>query len=69
MEKLRLDLGGELSTRYELKTKGMEKIMAENEKIRKELKKVHLQKCVDIYEFIFVFPTTQKKRSFGWEPM
>ncbi|XP_066489245.1 centrosomal protein of 290 kDa isoform X2 [Tiliqua scincoides] len=39
MEKLRLDLGGELSTRYELKTKGTEKIMAENERIRKELKK------------------------------
>nr|XP_056702499.1 centrosomal protein of 290 kDa [Euleptes europaea] len=39
MEKLKLDLGGELSMRYELKTKGTEKIIAENERIRKELKK------------------------------
>ncbi|XP_062838862.1 centrosomal protein of 290 kDa isoform X5 [Anolis carolinensis] len=39
LEKLKLHLGGELSTRYELKTKGTEKIMAENERIRKELKK------------------------------
>ncbi|XP_060633339.2 centrosomal protein of 290 kDa isoform X7 [Anolis sagrei] len=39
LEKLKLHLGGELSTRYELKTKGTEKIIAENERIRKELKK------------------------------
>nr|XP_020633221.1 centrosomal protein of 290 kDa isoform X4 [Pogona vitticeps] len=39
MEKLKLHLGGELSARYELKTKGTEKIIAENERIRKELKK------------------------------
>ncbi|XP_054845400.1 centrosomal protein of 290 kDa [Eublepharis macularius] len=39
VEKLKLHLGGELSTRYELKTKGTEKIIAENERIRKELKK------------------------------
>ncbi|XP_053112332.1 centrosomal protein of 290 kDa isoform X6 [Hemicordylus capensis] len=39
MEKLKLHLGGELSTRYELKTKGTEKLIAENERIRKELKK------------------------------
>ncbi|KAH0616729.1 hypothetical protein JD844_028086 [Phrynosoma platyrhinos] len=39
LEKLKLHLGGELSTRYELKTKGTEKIIAENERLRKELKK------------------------------
>uniref|UniRef100_A0A670ISG1 Centrosomal protein 290 n=1 Tax=Podarcis muralis TaxID=64176 RepID=A0A670ISG1_PODMU len=39
MEKLKVHLGGELSMRYELKTKGTEKIIAENERIRKELKK------------------------------
>ncbi|XP_025022955.1 centrosomal protein of 290 kDa [Python bivittatus] len=39
MEKLKLHLGGELSARYELKTKGTEKIIAENDRIRKELKK------------------------------
>lgn len=42
MEKLKLHFRGELSTRYELKTKGTEKIIAENERIRKELKKVKL---------------------------
>ncbi|KAL8221662.1 UNVERIFIED_CONTAM: hypothetical protein K2H54_073925 [Gekko kuhli] len=39
LEKLKLHLGDELSMRYELKTKGTEKIIAENERIRKELKK------------------------------
>ncbi|CAI5785693.1 Centrosomal protein 290 [Podarcis lilfordi] len=39
MEKLKVHLGGELSMRYELKTKGTEKIIAENERIRKELRK------------------------------
>ncbi|XP_077195096.1 centrosomal protein of 290 kDa isoform X2 [Paroedura picta] len=39
LEKLKLNFGGELSMRYELKTKGTEKIIAENERIRKELKK------------------------------
>ncbi|XP_048357510.1 centrosomal protein of 290 kDa [Sphaerodactylus townsendi] len=39
VEKLKLDLGGELSMRYELKAKGTEKIIAENERIRKDLKK------------------------------
>ncbi|XP_044311122.1 centrosomal protein of 290 kDa isoform X2 [Varanus komodoensis] len=39
MEKLKLHLGGELSMRYKLKTKGTEKIIAENERIRKEMKK------------------------------
>lgn len=33
-------MGGQLSMRYESKTKGMEKIVAENERLRKELKKV-----------------------------
>ncbi|KAK9399757.1 putative centrosomal protein [Crotalus adamanteus] len=39
MEKLKLHFGSELSARYELKTKGTEKIIAENDRIRKELKK------------------------------
>ncbi|XP_074868278.1 centrosomal protein of 290 kDa [Carettochelys insculpta] len=39
MEKLKLHLGGQLSMRYESKTRGMEKIVAENERLRKELKK------------------------------
>ncbi|XP_042323117.1 centrosomal protein of 290 kDa isoform X5 [Sceloporus undulatus] len=39
LEKLKLHLSDELSTRYELKSKGTEKIIAENERIRKELKK------------------------------
>ncbi|XP_015262907.1 PREDICTED: centrosomal protein of 290 kDa [Gekko japonicus] len=39
LEKLKLHHGDELSMRYELKTKGTEKIIAENERIRKELKK------------------------------
>ncbi|MGH0155476.1 UNVERIFIED_CONTAM: hypothetical protein FKN15_031020 [Acipenser sinensis] len=38
-EKLKLQMGGHLSMRYESKTKGMEKIVAENERLRKELKK------------------------------
>lgn len=40
MEKMKLDLEGQLSVRYESKTKGMEKLIAENERLRKELKKV-----------------------------
>ncbi|KAJ7329890.1 hypothetical protein JRQ81_016064 [Phrynocephalus forsythii] len=39
MQKLKLHLGEELSTRDELKTKSTEKVIAENERIRKELKK------------------------------
>ncbi|XP_067415947.1 centrosomal protein of 290 kDa [Emydura macquarii macquarii] len=39
MEKLKLHLGGQLSMRYESKTRGMEKIITENERLRKELKK------------------------------
>ncbi|XP_067855408.1 centrosomal protein of 290 kDa isoform X1 [Heptranchias perlo] len=39
LEKLKLQMGGQLSLRYESKTKGMEKIIAENERLRKELKK------------------------------
>ncbi|CAM4468591.1 unnamed protein product [Lepidochelys olivacea] len=39
MEKMKLHLGGQLSMRYESKTRGMEKIIAENERLRKELKK------------------------------
>ncbi|XP_063252438.1 centrosomal protein of 290 kDa isoform X2 [Prinia subflava] len=39
MEKMKLDLEGQLSVRYESKTKGMEKLIAENERLRKELKK------------------------------
>ncbi|NXR65992.1 CE290 protein, partial [Rhadina sibilatrix] len=39
MEKMKLDLEGQLSARYESKTKGMEKLITENERLRKELKK------------------------------
>ncbi|NWX46555.1 CE290 protein, partial [Steatornis caripensis] len=39
MEKTKLHLGGQLSMRYETKTKGMEKVITENERLRKELKK------------------------------
>ncbi|XP_044136426.1 centrosomal protein of 290 kDa [Bufo gargarizans] len=38
LEKLQLHVGGQLSVRYEAKTKGMEKVIAENERLRKELK-------------------------------
>ncbi|XP_043540585.1 centrosomal protein of 290 kDa-like isoform X2 [Chiloscyllium plagiosum] len=40
LEKLKLQVGGQLSLRYESKTKGVEKILAENERLRKELKKM-----------------------------
>ncbi|NXE98543.1 CE290 protein, partial [Menura novaehollandiae] len=39
MGKMKLDLEGQLSMRYESKTKGMEKVITENERLRKELKK------------------------------
>nr|XP_033809362.1 centrosomal protein of 290 kDa isoform X2 [Geotrypetes seraphini] len=39
MEKLKHHMGGQLSTRYEAKAKGIEKLVAENERLRKELKK------------------------------
>ncbi|KFV98718.1 Centrosomal protein of 290 kDa, partial [Fulmarus glacialis] len=39
MEKIKLHLGGQLSMHYESKTKGMEKVITENERLRKELKK------------------------------
>ncbi|NXH77678.1 CE290 protein, partial [Hydrobates tethys] len=39
MEKMKLHLGGQLSMHYESKTKGMEKVITENERLRKELKK------------------------------
>ncbi|XP_068256860.1 centrosomal protein of 290 kDa isoform X3 [Nyctibius grandis] len=39
MEKMKLHLGGQLSVRYESQTKGMEKVITENERLRKELKK------------------------------
>ncbi|NWV60138.1 CE290 protein, partial [Malurus elegans] len=39
MEKMKLDLKGQLSTRYESKTKGLEKLITENERLRKELRK------------------------------
>uniref|UniRef100_A0A8U8CCF8 Uncharacterized protein n=1 Tax=Geospiza parvula TaxID=87175 RepID=A0A8U8CCF8_GEOPR len=39
MEKAKLDLEGQLNVRYESKTKGMEKLITENERLRKELKK------------------------------
>lgn len=40
MKKMKLDLGSQLSMHYESKTKGMEKVISENERLRKELKKV-----------------------------
>ncbi|NXN63489.1 CE290 protein, partial [Himantopus himantopus] len=39
MEKMKLNLGGQLSMHYESKTKGMDKVITENERLRKELKK------------------------------
>ncbi|XP_025294837.3 centrosomal protein of 290 kDa isoform X4 [Canis lupus dingo] len=39
LEKLKAHLGRQLSIHYESKTKGTEKIVAENERLRKELKK------------------------------
>ncbi|XP_035759405.1 centrosomal protein of 290 kDa isoform X3 [Egretta garzetta] len=39
MEKMKLHLGGQLSMHYESKTKGMEKVITENDRLRKELKK------------------------------
>nr|XP_047916994.1 centrosomal protein of 290 kDa isoform X4 [Anser cygnoides] len=39
MEKMKLHLGGQLSMHDESKTKGMEKVITENERLRKELKK------------------------------
>ncbi|XP_048790573.1 centrosomal protein of 290 kDa isoform X2 [Lagopus muta] len=39
MKKMKLDLGSQLSMHYESKTKGMEKVITENERLRKELKK------------------------------
>lgn len=54
MEKLKLHLGGELSMRYELKTKGTEKIIAENERLRKELRKVRLKKMYAFDEVFFI---------------
>ncbi|XP_053317885.1 centrosomal protein of 290 kDa [Spea bombifrons] len=38
VEKLKLHVGEKLSMRYEAKTRGTEKVIAENEKLRKELK-------------------------------
>ena len=40
LEKLKVHLGRQLSMHYESKTKGTEKIVAENDRLRKELKKV-----------------------------
>ncbi|XP_035193612.1 centrosomal protein of 290 kDa isoform X2 [Oxyura jamaicensis] len=39
MEKMKLHLGGQRSMHYESKTKGMEKVITENERLRRELKK------------------------------
>ncbi|XP_069760408.1 centrosomal protein of 290 kDa isoform X1 [Narcine bancroftii] len=39
LEKLKMQIGGQLSSRYESKTKGMAKILAENERLRKEIKR------------------------------
>lgn len=40
LEKLKAHFGRQLSMHYESKTKGTEKIVAENERLHKELKKV-----------------------------
>lgn len=40
LEKLKAHFGHQLSLQYESKNKGTEKIVAENERLRKELKKV-----------------------------
>ena len=42
LEKLKVHLGRQLSMLYESKTIGTEKIVAENDRLRKELKKVWL---------------------------
>ncbi|KAM9579223.1 centrosomal protein of 290 kDa [Guaruba guarouba] len=39
MEKMKLHMGDQLSMRHDSKTKGMEKVITENERLRKELKK------------------------------
>ncbi|XP_061310642.1 centrosomal protein of 290 kDa-like [Pezoporus flaviventris] len=39
MEKMKLQVGDQLSMRHDSKTKGMEKVITENERLRKELKK------------------------------
>ncbi|NXG65233.1 CE290 protein, partial [Hemiprocne comata] len=39
MEKMKLHLGEQLSTHYESKSKGMDKLITENERLRKDLKK------------------------------
>ncbi|NXP04219.1 CE290 protein, partial [Thinocorus orbignyianus] len=39
MERMKLRQGGQLSVHYESKTKGVEKVITENERLRKELKK------------------------------
>jgi centrosomal protein CEP290 len=40
LEKLKAHFGRQLSMQFESKNKGTEKIVAENERLRKELKKV-----------------------------
>ncbi|CAO2581554.1 Centrosomal protein of 290 kDa [Lemmus lemmus] len=46
LEKLKAHFGCQLSTQYESKNKGTEKIVAENERLRKELKKIEMLKNV-----------------------
>lgn len=40
MKKMKLHVGDQLSMRHDSKAKGMEKVITENERLRKELKKV-----------------------------
>lgn len=49
MEKMKLNLEGQLNMRYESKTKGMEKVITENERLRKELKKVWSLQCIPLF--------------------
>ncbi|XP_040090394.1 centrosomal protein of 290 kDa isoform X6 [Oryx dammah] len=46
LEKLKVHLGRQLSMQYESKAKGTEKIVAENDRLRKELKKIEILKHV-----------------------
>ncbi|XP_042102520.1 centrosomal protein of 290 kDa isoform X9 [Ovis aries] len=46
LEKLKVHLGRQLSMHYESKAKGTEKIVAENDRLRKELKKIEILKHV-----------------------
>lgn len=52
LEKLKAHFGRQLSMHYESKTKGTEKIVAENERLHKELKKVWLPLVIIIVFYV-----------------